>query len=268
MRRGRRRRTRARRRTSRPPRRDRAAARGARGDEPHARPPVAALHPARAARGGAGRGDDRRLDAGAARPRREALAGELAALRAADAAAGGGRGDARGGARLGWRRRAPRSARRWRRAAPPAERARTAPALHDPGRDSESLDAPRRRARRDRPARRRRPPPTRPRPAGPAAGRWRARSCATSTSPTPRACAGPGVVDRAPPPLALVSAPADAIVRYAGPFLEYGYVVVLEPDAGDAGGARGPRAGFRSTAGDRCRRGDLLGLMGGRRAGR
>ena len=38
----------------------------------------------------------------------------------------------------------------------------------------------------------------------------------------------PGVVLRAPP-LSLVRAPADATVRYAGPFLEYGYVVVLEP---------------------------------------
>ena len=38
-------------------------------------------------------------------------------------------------------------------------------------------------------------------------------------------------------PLALVTAPADALVRYAGPFLEYGYVVVLEPRARDHGGA-------------------------------
>jgi septal ring factor EnvC (AmiA/AmiB activator) len=64
-------------------------------------------------------------------------------------------------------------------------------------------------------------------------------------------------------PLALVTAPADGLVRYAGPFLEYGYVVVLEPDAETmvvlAGLAR-----LQVATGATVRRGDLLGLMGGR----
>ena len=64
-------------------------------------------------------------------------------------------------------------------------------------------------------------------------------------------------------PLALVTAPADARVRYAGPFLEYGYVVVLEPDTETmvvlAGLAR-----LQVRTGDAVTRGDLLGLMGGR----
>lgn len=64
------------------------------------------------------------------------------------------------------------------------------------------------------------------------------------------------------PALALVKAPADAVVRYAGPFLEYGSVVVLEPDAATmvvlAGLARS-----HVRTGARVRRGELLGLMGG-----
>ncbi|HET9068401.1 MAG TPA: peptidoglycan DD-metalloendopeptidase family protein [Amaricoccus sp.] len=64
-------------------------------------------------------------------------------------------------------------------------------------------------------------------------------------------------------PLALVTAPADGLVRYAGPFLEYGYVVVLEPNAETmvvlAGLAR-----LQVATGATVRRGDLLGLMGGR----
>ena len=72
----------------------------------------------------------------------------------------------------------------------------------------------------------------------------------------------PGLVVGAPP-LSLVSAPADAIVRYAGPFLEYGYVVVLEPDSGTmvvlAGLAR-----LQVGTGAAVRRGELLGLLGGR----
>jgi septal ring factor EnvC (AmiA/AmiB activator) len=67
-------------------------------------------------------------------------------------------------------------------------------------------------------------------------------------------------------PFALVSAPADGIVRYAGPFLEYGYVVVLEPDSTTmlvlAGLSR-----LQVANGDTVRRGDLLGLLGGREAG-
>jgi septal ring factor EnvC (AmiA/AmiB activator) len=64
-------------------------------------------------------------------------------------------------------------------------------------------------------------------------------------------------------PLALVTAPADALVRYAGPFLEYGYVVVLEPEPETmvvlAGLAR-----LQVGTGAEVRQGDLLGLMGGR----
>ncbi len=72
----------------------------------------------------------------------------------------------------------------------------------------------------------------------------------------------PGVVIQAPP-LALVNAPADAVVRYAGPFLEYGYVVVLEPDAGTMIVLAG-LAQLQVKTGSAVRRGDLLGLLGGR----
>lgn len=63
--------------------------------------------------------------------------------------------------------------------------------------------------------------------------------------------------------LALVTAPADAVVRYAGPFLEYGYVVVLAPEPETmvilAGLAR-----LQVRTGATVARGDLVGLMGGR----
>lgn len=72
----------------------------------------------------------------------------------------------------------------------------------------------------------------------------------------------PGVV-LAAAPLAIVSSPADAVVRYAGPFLEYGTVVVLAPDAGTmlvlAGLSR-----VRVRTGDSVHRGEFLGLLGGR----
>lgn len=72
----------------------------------------------------------------------------------------------------------------------------------------------------------------------------------------------PGIVVSAQS-LALVTAPADAVVRYAGPFLEYGYVVVLEPDAESmlvlAGLSR-----LRVQTGATVRQGELLGLLGGR----
>jgi septal ring factor EnvC (AmiA/AmiB activator) len=72
----------------------------------------------------------------------------------------------------------------------------------------------------------------------------------------------PGLVIGAAP-LATVTAPSDAVVRYAGPFLEYGYVVVLAPDSETmivlAGLAR-----LRVATGQRVRRNELLGLMGGR----
>ncbi|TPE53764.1 peptidoglycan DD-metalloendopeptidase family protein [Amaricoccus solimangrovi] len=71
----------------------------------------------------------------------------------------------------------------------------------------------------------------------------------------------PGITMRAPP-LSLVSAPADGIVRYVGPFLDYGYVVVVETDDGTlvvlAGLAR-----VQVETGAATRRGDLLGQLGG-----
>ncbi|MFT3972874.1 MAG: peptidoglycan DD-metalloendopeptidase family protein [Amaricoccus sp.] len=72
----------------------------------------------------------------------------------------------------------------------------------------------------------------------------------------------PGVVLTATP-FALVSAPADAVVRYAGPFLEYGYVVVLEPDPETMIVLAG-LAQLRVETGAAVRRGELLGVLGGR----
>ena len=72
----------------------------------------------------------------------------------------------------------------------------------------------------------------------------------------------PGLVLFAPPQ-SLVRAPADAVVRYAGPFLEYGYVVVLEPDAETMVVLAG-LAQLQVRTGATVRRGDLLGLLGGR----
>ncbi|MBP7003486.1 peptidoglycan DD-metalloendopeptidase family protein [Amaricoccus sp.] len=72
----------------------------------------------------------------------------------------------------------------------------------------------------------------------------------------------PGLVVEAAP-LSLVVAPADGVVRYAGPFLEYGYVVVLEPRA-DVLVVLAGLATLETKAGERVRAGDLLGLLGGR----
>ncbi len=71
----------------------------------------------------------------------------------------------------------------------------------------------------------------------------------------------PGVVIGTPP-LAIVKAPVDAVVRYAGPFLEYGYVTVLEPDDATLVVLAG-LAQLQVRTGAMVRRGDLLGLMGG-----
>jgi len=65
------------------------------------------------------------------------------------------------------------------------------------------------------------------------------------------------------PPLSVVRAPAAAEVRYAGPFLDYGQVLVLRID----GGATVLLAGLARTtahAGQRVGRGDPVGLLGGR----
>lgn len=72
----------------------------------------------------------------------------------------------------------------------------------------------------------------------------------------------PGLLVQAAP-LSLVSAPTDAMVRYAGPFLEYGNVVVLETDAGTVVVLAG-LAQTNVRAGEPVARGALLGLLGGR----
>ncbi len=74
--------------------------------------------------------------------------------------------------------------------------------------------------------------------------------------------AQPGILVEAPP-FSVVSAPADGTVRYAGPFLEYGAVVVLETDPATmvvlAGLGR-----LKVSTGSEVKRGDLIGLLGGR----
>ena len=107
------------------------------------------------------------------------------------------------------------------------------------------------------------PPPA---PAAAPPGRWPGRSAATVLrgfdEPDAAGVRRPGVVLRAPP-LSLVRAPADATVRYAGPFLEYGYVVVLEPAPGTMVVLAG-LAQLQARAGAAVRRGEPLGLLGGR----
>jgi septal ring factor EnvC (AmiA/AmiB activator) len=71
----------------------------------------------------------------------------------------------------------------------------------------------------------------------------------------------PGVTMRAPA-LSLVSAPADAIVRYVGPFLDYGYVVVVETDDATLVVLAG-LAQVQVRSGQAVRRGELLGQLGG-----
>jgi septal ring factor EnvC (AmiA/AmiB activator) len=72
----------------------------------------------------------------------------------------------------------------------------------------------------------------------------------------------PGMVIAAPPQ-ALVTAPVDGVVRYAGPFLDYGYVVALAPAPGTLVVLAGI-AELHARSGARVRRGELLGLLGGR----
>jgi murein hydrolase activator len=71
----------------------------------------------------------------------------------------------------------------------------------------------------------------------------------------------PGLVLLAAPQ-ALVTAPAAATVRYAGPFLDYGYVVVLEPRAGILVVLAG-LATLEVGTGAVVAEGALLGLLGG-----
>lgn len=64
-------------------------------------------------------------------------------------------------------------------------------------------------------------------------------------------------------PLSVVTAPAAGVVRYAGPFLEYGYVVAIEPRP-DVLVLIAGLATLETREGARLARGDLLGLLGGR----
>ncbi len=72
----------------------------------------------------------------------------------------------------------------------------------------------------------------------------------------------PGLVVGAPG-LSLVSAPAAGVVRYAGPFLDFGYVVVLRTGPGTHVVLAG-LAELNVPTGAAVRRGDLLGRLGGR----
>jgi septal ring factor EnvC (AmiA/AmiB activator) len=67
----------------------------------------------------------------------------------------------------------------------------------------------------------------------------------------------------AAPPLSLVTAPAPAEVRYAGPFLDYGYVVFLEPEPETLIVIAGMQQLFVVT-GARVEAGAPLGMLGGR----
>lgn len=67
-------------------------------------------------------------------------------------------------------------------------------------------------------------------------------------------------------PLTLVTAPADASVRYAGPFLDYGYVVVLQLRP-DAVMVLAGMATLATDSGAVVRAGAPLGFLGGREVG-
>ncbi len=72
----------------------------------------------------------------------------------------------------------------------------------------------------------------------------------------------PGIT-LAAPPLSLVTAPAQGEVRYAGPFLDYGYVVFLEPAPGTLMVIAGMQQLYVVT-GARVDAGAPLGMLGGR----
>lgn len=111
------------------------------------------------------------------------------------------------------------------------------------------------------------PPPAAGPPAEPASYAWPVDGTVLRHFDEPDAARvrHPGIVVAAQP-FALVSAPADALVRYAGPFLEYGYVVVLESDPRTMIVLAG-LAQLRVETGASVRRGDLLGVLGGRPLG-
>lgn len=64
-------------------------------------------------------------------------------------------------------------------------------------------------------------------------------------------------------PRAVVVAPAAGVVRYAGPFLDYGYVVILEPRP-DVLVVLAGLATLETRVGAQVASGELLGLLGGR----
>ena len=72
----------------------------------------------------------------------------------------------------------------------------------------------------------------------------------------------PGIVLGAPG-LSLVTAPADGRVSYAGPFLDFGYVIVLRTAPGTLVTLAG-LAELNVATGGQVTRGDLLGRLGGR----
>ncbi|MEM8571954.1 MAG: peptidoglycan DD-metalloendopeptidase family protein [Pseudomonadota bacterium] len=85
---------------------------------------------------------------------------------------------------------------------------------------------------------------------------------ATASQPGRIPRAWRGVVLSAPP-LSLVRAPADGTVRYAGPFLDFQRIVVLETD-GAALVTLANLADIVVAAGETVRAGDPIGMLGGR----
>ena len=229
---------------------DRAAAGGPAGGRPLAAAGAGAA-PAGADRRGAGGGDAGAAAAGAGGARGGARRHARGARRGAGAARRR-RGRARGGA-PGAQRRAGGAAPGDRRDA--AGRAGARPGPRGDGAGERDADRARRGAG-DAGGRTRRA--SRAPLAWPVAGTLLRRFQEPDTAGVRR----PGIVMSAPPQ-SLVAAPADAAVRYAGPFLDYGYVVVLEAEPGTMVVLAG-LAQLRVRAGERVRRGALLGLLGGR----
>lgn len=93
---------------------------------------------------------------------------------------------------------------------------------------------------------------------------WPARGQVTGRFREPDASGArrPGI-SLATPARALVSVPAAANVLYAGPFLDFGYVVVLGLERGGTVVLAG-LASLNTETGAQVSHGDLLGLMGGR----
>ncbi len=71
----------------------------------------------------------------------------------------------------------------------------------------------------------------------------------------------PGIVAEAAP-MSLVTTPFDATIRFAGPFLDFGNVVILEPQAGTLLILAGIERLFRAE-GDVLSKGDPIGQLGG-----